>query len=135
VRFFSAKDTTDSRKGIGSTAILERRLSRLDLEWYRPLIKELPIERWSLEATTTVALGAGNYTLRTISDDGIRVWIDGALVIDRWTHHESTVDNAALSAGRHEIKVEFFQDDGWTELRLDILKAPASPRSTGRPAP
>ena len=75
-----------------------------------------------MEASGSVNLGPGAYTLRSISDDGIRVWVDGRLVIDRWTQHESTVDAVALAAGSHELKVHFFQVDGWTELRVEIVK-------------
>ena len=44
-------------------------------------------------------------SLRTISDDGVRVWIDDALVIDNWKPHESEVDYAPVSGGRHAIRV------------------------------
>ena len=104
-----------------------------DLEWYRPPFRELPQARWALEATTTVTLPPGEYTLRTISDDGVRVWVDGAPVIDRWSLHESALDFAPLAAGRHELRVQYFQVDGWVELRLDIVRGVQ--RSTGSPGP
>ena len=85
---------------------------------------ELPIEKWGLEATTTVELGPGRYTLRTISDDGIRVWVDGKLVIERWSTHESTLDESPLTEGRHDLKVQYYQNGGWTELRVEIVKSP-----------
>ena len=69
-----------------------------------------------------MTLGPGLYTLRTISDDAVRVWVDGKLVIDHWTPHESAIDAAPIAAGHHEIRVEYYQVDGWTEFRLDILR-------------
>ena len=101
---------------------LTRRETRLDYFWYRPTIRELPQTQWTMEASGAVELAAGAYTIRTISDDGIRVWVDGQLVIDRWTHHESTVDHAPLSGGRHDVRVQYFQADGWSELRLDFVR-------------
>jgi parallel beta-helix repeat protein len=140
VRFFTWSDSTarDSAgpaatRALAGTPAVARSASRLDYFWYRPAIRELPQARWALDATATVNLPPGEYTLRTISDDGIRVWVDGVLVIDRWTHHESTVDNAALTGGRHALRVQYFQDDGWTELRLDIVKGVV--RSTGSAGP
>src|SRR3546814_11286121 len=49
--------------------------------------------RWEgfVEAPTT-----GNYTFWTQSDDGVRLWVNGNLVIDNWTLHRS----AARSAGK-----------------------------------
>lgn len=113
--------------------LLERTWPRLDLMWYRPTIRELPLARWALEAVGTVNLPAGDYTLRTISDDGIRVWVDGRLVIDNWDLHGSEVDYATLAGGAHELRVQYFQVDGWAELRLDILRG--RQRSSGSPGP
>ena len=101
------------------------RLSRLDFMWYRPprSMPGFPAERWKLEATGTVTLAPGDYTLRTISDDAIRVWVDGTLVIDDWEPHESRVDDAPLTGGRHDLRVEYYQKDGWVELRVEILRS------------
>jgi len=112
-----------------------RHLPRLDLMWYRPpaAYAFLPQSNWSLSATGTVDLPQGIYSLRTISDDAVRVWIDGVLAIDDWTPHESQVDYAPLSAGKHELRVEYRQVDGWVELRVDIVRGSA--RSPGSPGP
>ncbi len=140
VRFWSWADSTDLRQGPErfaqlSTAppILTRRESRLDYEWYRPAIKELPRERFALDASAAVSLPPGDYTIRTISDDGIRIWSDGRLIIDHWAPHESMLDYAALTGGWHQLRVQYYQVDGWTELRLEILKG--STRSSGSPGP
>jgi len=45
--------------------------------WFRPTIRELPQARYAFEATGSVNLAPGEYTIRTISDDGLRVWVDG----------------------------------------------------------
>ncbi|MGQ0702537.1 MAG: NosD domain-containing protein [Gemmatimonadales bacterium] len=128
-RFHAWGDSTDLiRDPAALTRLLERpplltrQLSRLDFQWYRPLIAELPRDRWVMEATATVILPSGSYTLRTISDDGIRVWVDGRVVIDRWTQHESAIDTASISGGRLDLRVQFFQLDGWTELRLEVIR-------------
>jgi hypothetical protein len=97
-------------------------MPRLDFMWYRPTIRELPQARFAVEATGTVNLPRGDYTIRTISDDGIRVWVDGRLLIDNWTLHGSELDYAPLTHYAREIKVQYFQIDGWAELRLDILR-------------
>jgi parallel beta-helix repeat protein len=112
-----------------------RTLARLDLMWYRPpaALAFLPQKEWSLEATGTVTLEPGTYSLRTISDDAVRVWVDGALAIDDWTPHESQVDYAALGGGKHDLRVAYRQVDGWVELRVEIVRGSA--RSAGSPGP
>jgi len=141
VRFFTWTDSmADPRRNpdgfaavLRGTPVITRQAPRLDYIWYRPTIPGLPQERFAIEATGSVTLGAGTYTLRTISDDGVRVWVDGRLVIDGWAPHESRVDNVPLGAGRHDIRVQYYQLRGWTELRLDILRG--NHRSEGSPGP
>jgi len=139
-RFFAWSDSTDPRTRAESFALLLRsqpllvtHTTRLDYLWYRPTFRELPQARFALEATGRVTLPAGEYTLQTISDDGVRVWIDGALAIDNWSLHESSVDQVQLRAGTHDLRVQFFQVDGWTELRLDIVRG--TRRSVASPGP
>ncbi len=117
-----------------SPAILAAHVPRLDYEGYRA-IPGLPRENFALEATGSVDLPPGEYTLRTISDDAVRVWVDSALVIDNWKPHESALDFAPLTGGRHDIRVQYYQSDGWYELRVDIVRgrdrSPGSPGAHG----
>lgn len=112
----------DSAPAFTDEPFLTRTEPRLDYMWYRPTVSGIPPDHWALEATAALSLPAGDYTLRTISDDGIRVWMDGRLMIDHWEAHGSAVDTTPLSGGTHEIRVQYYQRDGWTELRLDIVR-------------
>jgi parallel beta-helix repeat protein len=140
VAFFAWADSTDPRHRperfealLRTSPLVTRRERRLDYMWYRPTIPALPAERFAAVATTTVSLAPGTYTLRTISDDAVRVRVDGRLVIDHWAPHESAVDHAAITGGRHEIRVEYVQVDGWVELRAEIVRG--SDVSEGSPGP
>src|ERR1051326_7276211 len=118
-----------------SSDSVTRLFPRLDLMWYRPpkTLAFFPAEHWSVDATGTVTVPPGVYSVRTISDDAIRVWIDDSLAIDDWTPHESQVDYAALSAGTHRLRVAYQQVDGWVELRVEVVRGAA--RSAGSPGP
>ena len=64
---------------------------------------------------------SGQWTLYTLSNDGVRLWLDDQLVIDNWTEHSITEDQAAvkLEAGRaHRLKVEFFYAGGQVSMKL-----------------
>src|SRR5881628_3434821 len=55
------------------------------------------------------------YTLYTVSNDGVRLWVNGLRIIDNWTDHGETEDkaNIRLEAGkRYEIKLEYFYNGG-----------------------
>jgi glucose/arabinose dehydrogenase len=61
------------------------------------------------------------YTLYTQSDDGVRLWIDGALVISNWTDHPLTEDSTLiyLNAGQtYSIRMEFYDSAGDAVARL-----------------
>lgn len=83
----------------------------------------------ALDARASIILPAGRFTLRTLSDDAVRVWVDDQLVIDHFTPHETAPAYATLGGGRHELRVQYVQLGGWTELRLDILRGVVRPSS------
>ncbi len=141
MRFFAWTDSTDPRSRPrafaallqDSTPLVAMHAPRLDFEWYAPAIPKLPLERWALEATTEVTLPRGVYTLRTISDDAVRVWVDGKPAVDDWTPHESVADHARITGGRHRLRVEYYQVDGWSELRLDVVRGIETSTGTAGP--
>jgi beta-glucosidase len=67
--------------------------------------------RWtgSLTAPTT-----GDYTLGMTSDDGSRLYVDGALVVDNWGNHSARTVTAIvhLDAGEHTIRIEYYDNTG-----------------------
>ena len=137
VTYFTWTDSTNFfAQPVADSLILASARGRLDFLWYRPptgFRVALPQDHWSLRASATVTLPPGTYSLRTISDDAVRVWVDNALVIDNWKPHDSQVDYAPLAGGKHDLRVEYGQVDGWVELRVDIIRGTA--RSTGSPGP
>lgn len=81
----------------------------------------LPAHHFACIATTKVKLESGRYTFSCLSDDGIRVFVDGHELISRWNHHGPTPDEAAISltAGVHTIRVQYCQESGAAVLRVD----------------
>jgi hypothetical protein len=63
--------------------------------------------RW----TGTHSFAAGTYTFTARASDGIRVWVDGALIINAWKDQTPTTYTATrtLTAGEHQVKVEYFE--------------------------
>ena len=57
-----------------------------------------------------------------LSDDGVRLWIDGAVVLQNWTWHGPTSDSADIDIGpgEHELTLEYFQVDGGNALALEL---------------
>jgi parallel beta-helix repeat protein len=82
----------------------------------------VPADRFATVAETSLDLPAGKWRLRVTSDDGVRVLVDGKPVFTDWTWHgpkEDAVD-LDLAAGRHVVRVEHFELDGWAALRCSL---------------
>jgi hypothetical protein len=47
--------------------------------------------------------------------------VDGERAIDHWTAHESALDHSALTGGTHHVTVEYYENEGFAELRFEIL--------------
>jgi len=75
--------------------------------------------RWDGQVEAPVS---GSYTFSTVSDDGVRLWVNGVRVLNNWTNHGPTVDTGTaltLVAGtRYRIVMEFFENGGGAEARL-----------------
>lgn len=67
------------------------------------------------------AVNTETYTFKTVADDGIRLWINGQLLIDDFTHIGLRTHSAqiALEADRkYTIKVEYFEIEGEAVAQL-----------------
>ncbi len=63
----------------------------------------------------------GEYTFYLTTDDGSRLLLDGALVIDNWGHHADQEKTATvrLSPGSHRIEVRYYEEYGWAAAYLE----------------
>jgi hypothetical protein len=61
------------------------------------------------------------YAFHTLSNDGVRLWVDGKKIIDDWTDHAEKEDTGkiALEAGRSTpIRLEYFYNGGQGAMKL-----------------
>jgi PA14 domain-containing protein/K319-like protein len=75
--------------------------------------------RWTGQVQAPVT---GNFTFSTVSDDGVRLWVNGQLVIDNWIHHAATTNTSAAIAlvadAKYDIRMELFEAFGWATAKL-----------------
>jgi hypothetical protein len=69
---------------------------------------------FSVRWTRSVRFNAGTYRFSTSSDDGMRLYIDGQIVQDRWFYQGASVEtvDVTLTGGTHTVVVEYFQGGG-----------------------
>jgi RHS repeat-associated protein len=61
------------------------------------------------------------YTFYTLTDDGVRLWVNGQLIIDKWVDQGPTEwsGQIALTAGqRYDIRMEFYENAGGATAKL-----------------
>lgn len=98
----------------------------IDFAWgHGAPVEGVPPDRFAVVASTQLELPAGKWRFSTISDDGIRVLIDEKPVIENWTWHGPTRDDAVvqLPAETHEIRIEYFEIDGYAQLQFAVDRA------------
>ena len=86
----------------------------IDFAWKAAPVVGLGRENFSARWTGQVLAGVGgDYTFVTMSDDGVRLWVDGKRVIDDWNVHPARTDTATVrlaAHSRHSIRMEYFQN-------------------------
>lgn len=93
---------------------------------------------WSVRWTRTVNFAAGTYRFTMATDDGSRLWVDDKIVIDRWYDHgasEVFTADVPLTAGNHNIRMEYYENKDNAVAKLSWSIAGSSPASTPTPAP
>ena len=69
------------------------------------------------------ALATGSYTFTLHADDGVRMWVNGVLVIDKFVNAGTVKDHLStpvqLTAGQKaDIKIEYFENTGSAYVQL-----------------
>jgi nitrous oxidase accessory protein NosD len=80
-------------------------------------------DRFGTIARARLELPAGRWRVTSTSDDGVRVLVDGRPLIENWTWHGPTRDQAVLelpNARMLELLVEHFELDGFAVLELAL---------------
>ncbi|MEJ5265624.1 MAG: glycoside hydrolase family 3 C-terminal domain-containing protein [Bacteroidales bacterium] len=68
---------------------------------------------------------SGKYILSTLSDDGVRVYLDDKLVIDNWTNHGPIIDQYfcdMMADKYYKIRIEFYEDGGGAVLKFGLRR-------------
>ncbi len=89
-------------------------------------------DNFSARWTSVQTFNTGNYQIRVHADDGVRVYVDGAVLIDEWHPATNVTYTSAiyLLAGQHRVQVDYYEANG-----IAFLDYSLSPINVGVPAP
>lgn len=70
------------------------------------------VDNFSARWTARPTFAAGTFRFTARADDGVRVWIDGVLIINAWRDQAPTTYTATrtLTAGNHEVRMEYYEN-------------------------
>ncbi|MCM3727695.1 PA14 domain-containing protein [Neobacillus cucumis] len=96
-----------------------------------PIPGKVNSDQFSAKYSTSSRINAGDYIIRTNADDGVKVYVDGELVLNRWT--KGSVDEDAVlvniknrsnvPAGQeniHWIDIEYYENTGDSSISFAL---------------
>jgi YVTN family beta-propeller protein len=83
----------------------------------------VPANQFSVRWTGTITIPtSGSYRFRTVSDDGVRLWLGGTQRISNWTNHSATSNTTGtinFTAGqRVSVTLEYYENGGSAVMQL-----------------
>lgn len=93
---------------------------RIEFNWGEgPPHPTVPADDFSIRFERDIVFPTNTYNLYAQADDGIRVWLDGQLIIDEWHGATGrTYTTRRQLSGKHTIKIEYFEAIGDASLRF-----------------
>lgn len=106
---------------IAGAPVSERTSDRLEGAWGGSPAQGITADHFATVAEGTFSIDPGDYVINLTTDDGARVWLDGKLIIDEWKYQGPTLYTVPTKlGGKHTLRVEHFEIDGYSALKLDI---------------
>ncbi len=94
----------------------------------------LPADGFSARFQRYLSLSASTYNFTVQADDGVRLWVDGQLLVERWDGPAGTYSaEISLAAGDHPVRLEYNDLSGPASVRLTWTGATPTPTSTNTP--
>lgn len=120
---------------LSGTAALVRNDTWVNFDWgYGAPSQNLPADYFSARWSRRMRFAEGQYRFKVRADDGVRLWVAGNLLLDRW-HSGYTEDNVSqyVMTGQHEIVVEYFEIEGLAEIDVSWQRIQPKPTRTATP--
>jgi glucose/arabinose dehydrogenase len=109
-------------RNLQGAPVLTRTDDAIDFNWAGGAPGDgVPADGFSARWTKTLNVDdPSTYKFTTTTDDGVRLYVDGQLVLDKWIFQGSTsyTVNRQLSAGVHQIVMEYFEANGDAVAKL-----------------
>ncbi len=87
-------------------------------------VASVPADNFSARWISSQSLAGGAYNINVSADDGVRVWVNGTLVIDQWHAASGQTYSATvnLPSGLSYFQVEYFEGSGNAYLNFSVTQ-------------
>lgn len=122
-----------NNRNLSGSPVLVRDDSKLDFNWGNGSPdKKVNKDDFSVRWSRSVNLPGGNYEFVTVSDDGVRLYVDDNRIIDQWRSlsNKQFKRSVYLTAGTHAIRLEYFEGRGTAAVKMRWV-GPIAPASGG----
>jgi hypothetical protein len=118
---------------LSGSPIMRRVDERIDFDWgYGAPGSIIPSDGFSVRWTRTAHLKDGLYRFTTTTDDGVRLWVNNHLLIDKWQDQAARSYSGTIHvSGDVPIKMEYYENGGAALARLTWMRLDDGPSSTG----
>jgi hypothetical protein len=109
-----------SNPDLAGDPLVERSDAAVDFEWgaYAPATV-LPEDHFSARWTREWSFVPGEYRFYGFADDGLRFYVDGELIFDKWHEASNEIYTTDLAlAGTRDLRVEYYEHTGDAQVRL-----------------
>ncbi len=133
-QFFNNKTLTGS-------PVLTRTDSQINFNWGTGSpATGINVDSFSARWTRMLNFAAGRYRFTATSDDGVRVWVNGQLVINGWSDHQpqTFTGDIDLAGGSVPLQVEYYEAVGGAQVQVSwapVSTTTPTPAPTPSPAP
>lgn len=93
-----------------------------------PYPSTMAADNFSARWTMNTYLNTGQYRFTVTADDGVRVYLDGKVIIDKWKDQPATTYTSIkwITAGTHALKMEYYEHAGAATARFTWGLAPSN---------
>jgi LysM repeat protein len=101
--------------GLSGSPVLARHDNAIDFNWgNRSPASGVTADYFSARWTGDFQFVGGRYRFTARTDDGVRIWLDGTLILDQWHDHPVTTYAVdwQVPAGTHQVRVEYYENRG-----------------------
>jgi hypothetical protein len=120
---------------LSGTPILTRNEPGVNFNWGTgsPITGVVTADNWSARYTASLNLIPGRYRFSVTADDGVRLRLNNALVVDRWLDQEATTTFVELdwAGGNLPVQVDYYERTGTALVSVTWTRTGSTPDTGG----